>query len=128
MLFNLEEDSGKRVAGYIVPDGYSGVPTIRVCNRGEELFKFSANEKREALVYAGRHETGQCGFSIDTSVRPDLHDLVDLELFEAETDILIYRRPRPHNIKKKILRLETHLFPLWTLDNAIAPQFENTRI
>jgi len=124
MLFNFEEDSGERVAGYVVPDGYSGVPTIRVCNKGKELIKFSANETRDALVNAGRHETGQCGFSIDTKVLPDLRDLVDLELFEAETDILIYRRPRPHNIKKKLLRLETHLFPLWRLDNAIAPQFQ----
>ncbi|MGO9006990.1 MAG: hypothetical protein ACLQIQ_08405 [Beijerinckiaceae bacterium] len=124
MLFNIEQDFGERVIGYVVPDGYSGVPTIRVCNKGEELYTFAANEKREALVHAGRHETGQCGFSIDTSVLPDLRDLGDLELFDAETDILIYRRPRPHNIKKKLLRLETHLFPLWTLDNAIAPQFQ----
>jgi hypothetical protein len=124
MLFNFEEDSGERVTGYIVPDGYSDVPTIRVCNKGKELYKFPANEKREALVHAGRHETGQCGFSIDTSVLPNIRDLVDLELFEAESDILVYRRPQPHNIKKKLLRLETHLFPLWTLDDAIAPQFQ----
>ncbi len=53
MLFNIEEDSGDRIVGYIVPDGYSGVPTIRVCNKNKELLTFSANEKREALVYAG---------------------------------------------------------------------------
>jgi hypothetical protein len=124
MLFSIEEDTGERIAGYIVPDGYSDVPTIRVCNKGKELYKFLANEKREALVHAGRHETGQCGFSIDTSVLPNIRDLVDLELFEADSDILVYRRPQPHNIKKKLLRLETHLFPLWTLDDAIAPQFQ----
>jgi hypothetical protein len=124
MLFNIGEDSGERVAGYIVPDGYSAVPTIRVCNKGEELYVFSANEISEPLVNVGRHETGQCVFSIDTSVLPDLRDLADLELFDAETDLLIYRRLRPHNIKKKLLRLETHFFPLWTLDNAIAPQFQ----
>jgi hypothetical protein len=124
MLFNLEEDSGGRIIGYLVPDGYSAVPTIRVCARGAEVAAFAANETREALVHAGRHETGQCGFSIDASLVPDLPDLVDLELFDAETGILIYRRPRPDNIKKKLLRLETHLFPLWAVDNAIAPQFQ----
>jgi hypothetical protein len=124
MLFNIEQDSGERVTGYLVPDGYSSVPRIRVCGRGKELYAFAANEKREALVSAGRHETGQCGFSIDTSVLPDLRDLGDLELSDAETGILIYRRPRPGHIKKKLLRLETHLFPLWTLDTAIAPGFQ----
>jgi hypothetical protein len=124
MMFNIEEDSGERVRCYVVPDGYSAVPVIRICNRGEQLTTFAANEKRELFANAGRHETGQCGFSIDTSVVPDLRDLADLELFDAETDILIYRRPRPDNIKKKLLRLETHLFPLWTVDNAIAPQFQ----
>ena len=63
-------------------------------------------------------------FRFDPSIVANLRDLADLELFEAETGILIYKRPRPHNIKKKLLRLETHLFPLWTLDNAIAPQFQ----
>jgi hypothetical protein len=124
MLFNIEEDSGARVAGYVVPDGYSGVPVIRVCAGGEELYTFAANELREALVGAGRHATGQCGFSIDTSVLPDLRDLSDLELSDAETGVLIYRRPHQGHIQKKLLRLETHLFPLWTLDKAIAPRFQ----
>ena len=124
MLFNIEEDSGERVTGYVVPDGYSGVPVIRVCGRGQQLTVFAANEKREALVHAARHETGQCGFSIDASIVPELRDLADLELFDAETGMLIYRRPRPDNIRKKLLRLETHLFPLWALDNAVAQQFQ----
>ena len=37
MLFNLEEDTGERVRGYVVPDGFSGVPSIRICGRGGEL-------------------------------------------------------------------------------------------
>jgi hypothetical protein len=124
MLFNLEQDTGERVVAYIVPDGYSGVPMIRVCGGGKQLATFAANEKREALVDAGRHETGQCGFSIDANLVPDLRDLADLELFDADTGALVYRRPRPGDIKKKILRLETHLFPLWKVDDAIAPQFQ----
>ena len=33
MLFNLEEDSGDRVVGYVVPDGFSGVPSIWICRK-----------------------------------------------------------------------------------------------
>ncbi len=114
MLFNLEADTGDRVTFYVVPDGFQGVPNIRVFNGGEELFVFEANEARQALVAASRHETGQCGFSIDSSLVPDLPALSNLELYEAETGVLIYRRRRaPHMVAHKILRLETT--PLSTL-------------
>jgi hypothetical protein len=124
MLFNIEVDSGAQVTGYIVPDGYSGIPTIRVCCQGRELHRFPANEFRHALVQAGRHETGQCGFTIDSSAVPGLADLADLEIYDGETDLLVYRRPRADRIPKKLLRVETHLFPLWGLDLFIAPKFQ----
>lgn len=124
MLFNIEADSGVSIEGYLVPDNFSGVPTLRVRAHGEERCQFTANEKREALVSAGRHETGQCGFRLDIHLIPELAELTDLELFDVETEVLIYRRPSPNNIKKKLLRLETHFFPLWALDSALASRFQ----
>ncbi|HLH51106.1 MAG TPA: hypothetical protein VKV96_17340 [Roseiarcus sp.] len=124
MLFNLEADTGDRIVCYVVPDGFQGVPRIRVCNAGEELAVLAANETRESLVVASRHETGQCGFSIDASLVPNLPSLNQLELYDEETGILIYRRRAPHMAARKILRLETHLFPLWRLDDALKPSFQ----
>jgi hypothetical protein len=124
MLFNLENDVGAKVTGYLVPDGYEGVPRIRVCCAGEELFVFSCNESRDALVQAGRHQTGQCGFCIDEGALPNLQTLAQLELYEAESGVMIYRRRAPHMAARKILRLETHLLPLWRLDEALKPSFQ----
>ncbi len=124
MLFNLESDSGSRITGYLVPDAFSAVPTLRVVVGDRDVLTFEANEVREALVGAGRHETGKCGFSIDTEMLPELKKLGDLELYDAETGILVYRRPKPQFVKKKILRLETHLFPLWHLDETLKPHFQ----
>jgi len=89
-----------------------------------KLLVVPANETREALVAAGRHETGQCCFSIDASLMPNLPALAQLELYDAETGILIYRHRAP---ARKILRLGTHLFPLWRLDDALRPTFHITR-
>lgn len=124
MLFNLEADAGDRIVCYLVPDGFQAVPRIRVCNAGEELAVVAANETRESLVAASRHETGQCGFSIDASLVPNLPSLTGLELYDEETGVLVYRRRAPHMAAKKILRLETHLFPLWRLDDALRPNFQ----
>lgn len=124
MLFNLENDTGTRVTGYLVPDAFSAVPTLRVVGGGRELLTFAANEKREALVGAGRHETGQCGFSIDTASVPNLKDIEDLEIYDAESGLLIYRRPHASAVRKKVLRIESHLFPLWQLDEGVRPYFQ----
>jgi hypothetical protein len=124
MYFNLESDTGDKIVGYVVPDSFSGVPSIRVCSDGAELLVFTANEVREGVVTAGRHETGSCGFRIDTEMLPALPNLEHLELFDVESGILIYRRPKMDAIRKKILRLETHLLPMWRLDSALEPRFQ----
>jgi hypothetical protein len=124
MLFNMETDTGDRVTGYLVPDGYSEVPSIRLRSEGGEVLSLAANEIREALVVAGRHETGQCGFSVGTEHIPNIRQMTDLEICDADTGLLIYRRPRPIGIQKKILRLESHLFPLWRLDDALESGFQ----
>jgi hypothetical protein len=124
MLFNLETDTGDRVTGYLVPDGFSTVPVIRACSRGEQILVLSANELRESLIASGRHQTGQCGFRIDVGSVPDLPHMLDLELFDDETGLLIYRRPQPSMIQKNVLRLESHLFPLWQLDERIGSSFQ----
>ena len=77
-----------------------------------------------SLVAAGRHDSGYCGFSIDTKLLPGLSEMADLAIFDAETGLLVYRRPNSSNIQKKLLRLETHLFPLWTLDKVLDPRFQ----
>jgi hypothetical protein len=124
MLFNLEADTGDRVTGYLVPDTFSAVPIIRVCSNGEKLLVLSANEVRNSLVVAGRHETGQCGFTVDSTTVPELSSLTDLELFDDETNLLIYRRPQSFMIQKKLLRLEFHLLPLWRFDDAFNRSFQ----
>jgi hypothetical protein len=124
MLFNLEADTGAAIVGYVVPDGYSAVPAIVLRSKNKEVLVQPANEVRPALVVAGRHETGTCGFRIDETAAPGLSRMEDLELYEAQTNVLIYRRPQAHHLARKILRLETHLLPLWRLDNALKSQFQ----
>lgn len=123
MLFNLEMDEGARIIGYIVPDGYSTIPKLRVSSGGNVLADMEANEFRAALVAAGRHETGRCGFMLDETIIPGLGGMADLEVREAESGILIYRRCPPGAIKRKLLRIETHLLPLWRLDKALSGHF-----
>lgn len=122
MLFNVEVDRGSELVGYVVLDDFSAVPSIVVRGRGLEV-RVEANEIREPLVTSGRHETGRCGFRLNNAIFPGIVT-PDLELREATSGVLIYRRRQAGDAIKKILRVETHLLPLWRFDRAVAPRFQ----
>jgi len=125
MLFNIEVDEGKRIVGYLVPDAFTGSPSLRIGDGQRDLLVLPCSEERAALVAAGRHETGRCGFSIDETIIPDLARQEALEIYDQETNILIYRRRPPAQVtQKKVFRLETHLFPLWRLDDGVEQHFQ----
>jgi hypothetical protein len=125
MLFNIEADRGNQIVGYVVPDEYSTSPTLYITEGGSRLAELTCREERPALVAAGRHATGLCGFTIDESIVPDLAQNHSLEIREADTGIIIYRRRRPTEVvHRRVFRLETHLFPLWRLDERVEHKFQ----
>ena len=124
MLFSIEQDEGHRIVAYLVPDGYSGIASIRLICGGVDVLVCEANENRQSLVDAGRHDTGRCGFNIGPDLVPDLADMHDLTILDAETGVLVYRRPPPGYLTRKILRLETHLFPLWRFDECFRDKIQ----
>jgi hypothetical protein len=125
MLFNIEIDEGSRIVGYLVPDAFSGSPSVRITDGQRQLSLLQCQEERASLVAAGRHATGRCGFTIDDTIVGDLARQEALELYDHETGILIYRRRPPAQVThKRIFRVETHLFPLWRLDDRIEKHFQ----
>lgn len=124
MIFSLEADVGDAVSLYVVPDSATAVSTLSVRSGGRELLSLPANEIRQAMIDAGRHQTGACGFRLDEARLPGLAGLEDLEIVETATNLLIYRRRRAEHAARKVFRIETHLFPLWHLDAALKPRFQ----
>lgn len=124
MLFNIEADVGHRIVGYFVPDRFSGASVICIEGNGLEPVMLEANETRDALVAAGRHETGKCGFSFDQNLIPSLAEVQNLEIHDPETGVVLYRRrPAETVLRAKVFRLETHLEPLSQLDDAFDRSF-----
>ena len=123
MLFDLEADHGTAIIAYVVPDSGGCRPSVRIRSDGVELLTLEANDRRDSLVLAGRHSTGQCGFIIDETLVPGLSGYADLEITETTSDILVYRRRPPRTVDSVVFRLETHLLPLWKLDAALKHRF-----
>jgi hypothetical protein len=124
MLFDLESDTGDTISLYLLSDAFSAISSIRVSGGGEVLLTMPANEMRESMVTAGRHENGMCGFRIDTSMIPGMSGYNDLEIHDDETGLLIYRRPWGDYAPKKILNLNTMIFPSRTFESYLLRKFQ----
>ncbi len=128
MLFNVERDLGDVIVFYVVPDAFSAVPSVRLSSQGAVVLELEANEQRQALVAAGRHESGRCAFAVDSDMAPGLAGMEDLTITDVETGLLIYRRPGPNIVRKKVLNLSAGLFPPRMLNATLQDHFQYAAI
>lgn len=125
MLFSLEADLGDRVIFYFVPDSYTDIPRVVLYVDGEEALSLAAHEARPSLVAGGRHKTGMCGFSIGPDMLPGIAEANDLSIFDEDTHLLIYRRPRPGQINRRVLYLSASLLPQKAITDNLKNNFQH---
>lgn len=125
MLFNLEHDHGTLIEGYLIPDGFSDKPQIKVSDASGELMVLPCDQIKQAVIDSGRHEDGRVGFLLDTSIIPDLAERTSLMIHDAKSGLLIYRRPQTSPIiPLKVVRLETQLLPMVKFDYHCGRHFQ----
>ncbi|MFT3811509.1 MAG: hypothetical protein QM698_16475 [Micropepsaceae bacterium] len=127
MLFNILQDDGRSVEGWVVPNHPDRTPRIRVGTGDENAASIvlDASRFRDDVRKSGIHETGLCGFLVDESNAGKLAAMPDLRIHELETGVLIYRRPAlaANYIKGRHFRLETSLIARTKLDAVLQPHF-----
>jgi hypothetical protein len=127
MLFSIDEDSGGRLEGWVMPDNPAAAPRIVVRLDAEHHVALEAFVYRPLLKENGLHNTGICGFVLDEGNCPGLTSAGQLEIHDADNNLLIYRRkPRAGLIEKKFFRLEPQLLRSVALDELFEPHFHMT--
>lgn len=125
MYFNVYGDSGVEIHGYLVPDGFSSEPEIVVRVGGEIAAQIMCDDYIDGPRQQQLHETGIVGFKLSDQNVPGLSASYDIEISDAATGFVIYRRLEPGRfIEKRVFRLETHLEPWIALDRFLAPHFQ----
>jgi hypothetical protein len=125
MLFDVEEDLGHRIVGYLVPDSYSVGATIKVIANGREMAVLEANQIRSSVVSAGRHSTGHCGFVLTEENVPNLARTSCLEIRDSDSGLTIYRRrPADSVVQSKLFRFEARYDRSASLDQALEKFFQ----
>lgn len=124
MIFNVHNETENSIKGYLVPNSFAAEVRIRVTSAGRTLYEGGCHEVVDDLIRAGRHETGLTAFTLDQDLIPDLAQIPDLAVFDADTGMLIYRRNQPEiYLQARLFRLETTLAPLPSQGHSLLPHF-----
>lgn len=121
MLWNFDEDAGSYLFGWLALENRSREPALVVVIDGRTRRRVVANFERVDLKAVGWHETGMCGFLIDREVCPELSPERDVEIFEEETNTLVFRRASDAVLPVRLFHLETQTFPVYALDSSASP-------
>jgi hypothetical protein len=127
MLFSIDEDLGGRIEGWVMPDNPALTPRVIVHLSTEHHVVVEAFVFRPLLKEYGLHNTGTCGFVLDDNNCPGLASAGQLEIYDADNNLLIYRRrPSGGLINKKLFRIESQLFRSAEVDEFFLPRFHMT--
>lgn len=124
MQFNIDQDSGDFVAGWIVPNNPNATPSIKVVINGEEVAVIVANVSRTDIKDLGLHSTGLIGFHLDEDNLPGITTAVDLQIVDQETGVLVHRRSAaPFLIEQRVMFFNLCVVPQIRMRNEAASLF-----
>lgn len=125
MYFNVYSDTGAEIHGYLIPDGFSAKPRIAVNCNGRTHGPFACDVFLEGPYTHKHHETGVVGFYLHEGNVPGLGGVSDIEISDADSGFVFYRRLRSErHIRKRLFRLETQFVPHRELDRSLQPLFQ----
>lgn len=106
MLFDIDEDDGSRISGWVVPDHPSVEPAVIVASDGGLRRRVAATRYRRALKEERLHATGVCGFVLDEATCPGLRAGEGVAVYEEESNVLVYRRTVAETLPMRLFHLD----------------------
>ncbi|MCJ2136918.1 hypothetical protein MKK69_23185 [Methylobacterium sp. J-026] len=126
MRFFIDHDQGDSIRGWIVPDNPLAISRVAVSVAGRRVAEIPASVIDEAFKRNGWHATGQCTFVLTDVEVPGLPEIPRLELYDADTNVLIYRRLPPEGtVQLRTMLINTSIEPETALQTALFPYFQH---
>jgi hypothetical protein len=125
MQFHIDSDAGTSISGWLLPDNPIAVPKLVAASpEHRREVELEANVLRTDLKDLGLHATGMAGFLIDQQLVPELATLADLEVREATTRLLVYRRfLQARHLERKLFLYGQHAMPQVPIETLLAKHF-----
>ena len=126
MRFHIDCDTGTVIQGWIVPDNPLAISRVAVSAGGRRIAEIPASLFDDNFKQFGWHSTGQCTFSVTEAEVPGIAGMADLELFDSDTNVRVYRRvPDEGMLQQRFLLINTGIEPETVLQTALFPHFRH---
>ncbi len=126
MRFHIDCDTGTMIQGWIVPDNPLAISQVAISAGGRRIAVVPASLFDENFKQFGWHSTGQCTFRLTEAEVPGITAMTDLELYDADTNVRVYRRlPDAGMLQQRFLLINTGIEPETTLQTALFPFFRH---
>jgi hypothetical protein len=129
MQFKVIKDTGNLIAGWMTTDDPLAAPALLLSTPGGKEVEVAvdrqgSNRKRNSERKRDSEGTDRARFRITESVFPALATATDLEIREAKSRVLLYRRSQPdQHLAQKLFRYELQGMPRPDLDNIFNKNF-----
>lgn len=118
-------DYRSSIVGHVIPDNPSAISQVKIAVDGRPLAVLDAMRIDEHIRQLGLHATGQCTFEITDAHIPDLADRERLEIYDADTNVLVHRRA-PRAVDAKVMLFNTSIEPEGVIETALFPHFRQS--
>ncbi len=110
---------------WVVPDNPSAVPAIIVSTGGGRTRRREeTNWFRPDLRDLRMHSTGNCGFLMTPENLPEMAGEEPFEIYEAESNVLIYRRSPKNCLSARVLFMHGHMMERCNLVQRLSNDFQ----
>lgn len=127
MRFFIDFDNGPTIRGWIVPDNPLAISRVAVAVDGRRVAEIPASITDETFRRSGWHSTGQCTFEVTEILVPGLSEMPRIELYDADTNVLVYRRvPRDGLAMRRVLLLNAGIHPETAIQGTLFRHFQQS--
>lgn len=127
MRFYVDYDHGHRVRLWVVPDNPVAISRVVAAIDGRRAAEIVASLTDDAIRANGWHSTGQCVFELSEAEVPGIATADRLEVYDADTNILVYRRVPPAGVRQgKLLLVDTSIAPDTLIQSALFGHYQQS--
>ena len=127
MRFYVDHDLGALSRCWVAPDNPVAISRIYVTLEGRRVAELDAWLVDDVIRLQGWHSTGQCVFEITDAQAPGISQARRVELYDADTNVLIYRRsPRTDLIQAKVVLVDTSIIGDSAIQSVLFDHFQQS--
>ncbi|MBY0259841.1 hypothetical protein [Methylobacterium sp.] len=127
MRFYVDHDLGALIRCWVAPDNPVAISRIYVALEGRRVAELDAWLVDDVIRLQGWHSTGQCVFEITDAQAPGISQARRVELYDADTNVLIYRRsPRTDLIQAKVVLVDTSIIGDSAIQSVLFDHFQQS--